>query len=83
MTALRIHHQNLPVEVEEHIEGRVARLGHLQMVIILKQSKQRGPCRPASTIARSAAERLITVAETGRLGSKALVGMPSRSRFFP
>jgi hypothetical protein len=29
------------------------------------------------------ARRLITVAQTKRLGSKALVGAPSRSRFFP
>jgi len=24
MAALRVHHENLPVEVEKHIEGRVA-----------------------------------------------------------
>ena len=34
---------------------------------------------PASTIARSSAGRLITVAQTKRLGSKALVGVSSRS----
>jgi hypothetical protein len=28
VTALRVYHENLPVEVEEHIEGRVARLRH-------------------------------------------------------
>jgi hypothetical protein len=28
VTALRVHHENLPVEVEKHIEGRVARLRH-------------------------------------------------------
>jgi len=39
--------------------------------------------KPASTIARSSAGRLITVAQTNRLGSNALVGAPSRSRFFP
>jgi len=39
--------------------------------------------RPASTMARSAAGRLITVAQTKRLGSKALVGAPSRSRLRP
>jgi hypothetical protein len=32
--------------------------------------------RPASTIARSSVGRLITVAHTKRLGSKALVGAP-------
>ena len=26
MAALRVHHENLPVEVEKHIEGRVVRL---------------------------------------------------------
>jgi len=26
MAALRVHHENLPVEVEKYIEGRVARL---------------------------------------------------------
>jgi hypothetical protein len=36
--------------------------------------------RPASTMARSSAGRLITAANTKRLGSKALVGAPSRSR---
>ncbi len=25
---LRVHHENLPVEVEKHIEGRVTRLRH-------------------------------------------------------
>jgi hypothetical protein len=39
--------------------------------------------RPASTIARSLGGRLITVAQTKRLGSKALVGAPSRSRLRP
>ena len=39
--------------------------------------------QPASTMARSSAGRLITVAQTKRLGSKALVGSPSRSRFRP
>ena len=39
--------------------------------------------RPASTIARSSVGRLITVAQTKRLGSKALVGAPSRSRLRP
>jgi hypothetical protein len=28
VAALRIHHQNLPVEVEKHIEGRITRLPH-------------------------------------------------------
>jgi hypothetical protein len=28
MAALRVHHENLPVEVEKHIEGRVTRLRH-------------------------------------------------------
>jgi hypothetical protein len=28
MAALRVHHENLPVEVEKHIEGRVTRLCH-------------------------------------------------------
>jgi hypothetical protein len=36
--------------------------------------------KPASTIARSSAGRFITVAQTKRLGSKALVGAPSRLR---
>jgi hypothetical protein len=39
--------------------------------------------RPASTIARSSVGRLITVAQTKRLGSKALVEAPSRSRLRP
>ena len=26
MTALGVHHENLPVQVEKHIEGRIARL---------------------------------------------------------
>jgi hypothetical protein len=39
--------------------------------------------RPASTIARSSVGRLITVAQTKRLGSKAWVGAPSRSRLRP
>ena len=39
--------------------------------------------KPASTIARSSVGRLITVAQTKRLGSKALVGTPSRSRLRP
>jgi hypothetical protein len=34
-------------------------------------------------MAPSSARRLITVAHTKRLGSKALVGTPSRSRFRP
>jgi hypothetical protein len=28
MAALWVHHESLPVEVEKHIEGRVARLRH-------------------------------------------------------
>jgi hypothetical protein len=28
VTALRVHHENLPVEVEKHIEGRGARHRH-------------------------------------------------------
>ena len=28
MAALRVHHENLPVEVEQHIEGRIAWLSH-------------------------------------------------------
>jgi hypothetical protein len=28
MTALGVHHEHLPVEVEKGIEGRVARLHH-------------------------------------------------------
>jgi hypothetical protein len=28
VAALRVHHENLPVEVEKHIEGRVAWLRH-------------------------------------------------------
>ncbi len=28
MAAFRVHHENLPVEVEKHIEGRVTRLRH-------------------------------------------------------
>jgi hypothetical protein len=28
VAALRIHHENLPAEVEKHIEGRVTRLRH-------------------------------------------------------
>jgi hypothetical protein len=28
MAALRVHHENLPVEVEEHIEGRVTWFRH-------------------------------------------------------
>jgi hypothetical protein len=28
VAALRVHHENLPVEFEKHIEGRVARLRH-------------------------------------------------------
>jgi hypothetical protein len=39
--------------------------------------------RPASTIARSSVGRLITVANTKRLGSKAFVGTPSQSRLRP
>jgi hypothetical protein len=39
--------------------------------------------RPASTMARSLAGRLITIAQQERLGSKALVGSPSRSRLRP
>ena len=39
--------------------------------------------RPASTMARSSVGRLITVVQTKRLGSKALVGAPSRSRLRP
>jgi len=38
---------------------------------------------PASTIARSSLGRLITVAQTKRLCSNALVGAPSRSRLRP
>jgi len=26
MAALRVHHENLPVEIEKHIKGRVTRL---------------------------------------------------------
>jgi hypothetical protein len=28
VAAVRVHHENLSVEVEKHIEGRVARLRH-------------------------------------------------------
>jgi len=28
VAALRVHHENLPVQVEKHIEGRVTRLRH-------------------------------------------------------
>jgi len=28
MAALRVHHENLSVEVEKHIEGRITRLSH-------------------------------------------------------
>ena len=28
VAALRIHHENLAVEVKQHIEGRIARLSH-------------------------------------------------------
>jgi hypothetical protein len=28
VAALQVHHENLPVEVEQHIEGQVARLRH-------------------------------------------------------
>jgi hypothetical protein len=28
MAALGVHHENLPVEVEKHIEGQVARVRH-------------------------------------------------------
>ncbi len=28
MTALRVHYENLPVEVEKHIKGRIARHYH-------------------------------------------------------
>ena len=28
VAALRVHHEDLPVEVEKHIEGRVTRLRH-------------------------------------------------------
>ncbi len=28
MTTLRVHHENLPIEVEKHIEGRIARRTH-------------------------------------------------------
>jgi hypothetical protein len=31
VTALRVHHENLPVEVEKHIEGRIARLCHRRL----------------------------------------------------
>ena len=40
VAALGVHHENLPVEVEKHIEGRVTRLRHGLTVIILKQHKQ-------------------------------------------
>ncbi len=39
--------------------------------------------RRASTTARSSAGRLMTVAQTKRLGSKTLVGAPARSRLRP
>jgi hypothetical protein len=39
--------------------------------------------RPASMMTRSSVGRLITVAQTKRLGSKARVGSPSRSRLRP
>jgi hypothetical protein len=80
MTALRVHHENLPVEVEEHIEGRVVRLGHLHIVIILKQPKQARPLRAGVDDGAVLGGRLITVAQTKRLGSKALVAAPSRLR---
>jgi hypothetical protein len=28
VAALRVHYENLPIEVEKHIEGRVTRLCH-------------------------------------------------------
>jgi hypothetical protein len=28
VAALRVHHENLPVEVEKHIKGQVTRLRH-------------------------------------------------------
>jgi len=28
VTAFRVHHENLPVEIEKHIEGRVTRVRH-------------------------------------------------------
>ncbi len=28
MAALRVHHENLPVEVEKHIEGRITQVCH-------------------------------------------------------
>jgi hypothetical protein len=39
--------------------------------------------KPTSTIARPSVGRLITVAHTKRLGSKALVGAPSQSGLRP
>jgi hypothetical protein len=35
VVALRVHHENLPVEVEKHIEGRVTRLRHKYIVITM------------------------------------------------
>src|SRR6267142_5238829 len=40
MAALRVNHEDPPIEVEKHIERRIARRRHILLVIILKQLKQ-------------------------------------------
>jgi hypothetical protein len=46
MAALRVNHEDLPIEIEKHIERRIARRRHVLLVIILKQPKQ-ASIRPA------------------------------------
>jgi hypothetical protein len=54
----------------------------LRSALILEAGSSQTSGGPeSSTIARSSVGRLITVAQTKRLGSKALVGAPSRSWF--
>src|SRR6266404_5415210 len=40
MAAPRVNHEDLPIEVEKHIERRIARRRHILLVIILKQLEQ-------------------------------------------
>jgi hypothetical protein len=72
------------------VDGRVAVAGDEANLVAAREPVDGGgpeskanALRPASTIARSSVGRLITVAQTNRLGSKLLVGAPSRSRLRP
>jgi hypothetical protein len=60
-----------------------ALIGGGRLVADERRAGVEGERLEASTIARSSACRLITVAQTKRLGSKDLVGAPSRSRLRP